>query len=271
MPLVVLTGATNGIGRAAAIELVRRGASVAIVGRDGARVAETARAAGGETFAYVADLERMDEVRGLAAALLAAHAAIDVLANNAGAIFTSHQMTADGFERTFALNHLSPFLLTALLIERLRESAPARVVTTSSDAHTGGALDLDDLQSVSSSDRPMATYGTTKLCNILFTRELARREAGRGVAATCFHPGVVRTGFGNDLGPLWQVGLTIARPFMRSPARGARSLVWLALAEETASLTGVYVHDEKVVTPSPAAQDPTLASELWLRSEALLG
>jgi NAD(P)-dependent dehydrogenase (short-subunit alcohol dehydrogenase family) len=266
MPFVVLTGATSGIGRAAAIELAGRGAEVAIVGRDAARVRETARAAGG-AHEYVADLTRMDEVRRLAGELLERHPRIDVLANNAGAMFTSRHVTPDGFEQTLALNHLAPFLLTELLLERLKESAPARVVTTASDAHTGAALDLDDLQS-ERSFRSMTVYGTTKLCNILFTRELARREPE--LAATCFHPGVVRTGFGKNDGPLPRIFLTLAGPFLRSPGRGARSLVWLALSDEAASLTGAYVQDEKVVAPSPAAQDDQLASALWSRSEELV-
>ena len=159
---MVLAGATRGIGRAAAIELVRRGAEVAIVGRDPARVRETG-AAGGTVHEHVADLTSLDDVRRLTDELLDRHARIDVLANNAGAMFTSRHVTADGYERTFALNHLSPFLLTELLLPRLRESR-GRVVTTASDAHQAGALDLDDLQS-ERSFAPMRTYGTTKLCN----------------------------------------------------------------------------------------------------------
>jgi NAD(P)-dependent dehydrogenase (short-subunit alcohol dehydrogenase family) len=271
--LVVLTGATSGIGRAAATELANRGAGLALVGRDPGRVREAAgeaRAAGAEVHEHVADLERMDEVRRLADELLERHERIDVLANNAGAMFTSRHVTPDGFERTFALNHLAPFLLTQLLYERLQASAPARVVTTASDAHTGGALDFDDLQS-EHSFQPMRTYGTSKLCNILFTRELARRSEGTGVTATCFHPGVVRTGFGKNDGLLYRAALTVAGPFMRSPARGARSLVWLALAPEATGLNGVYVQDEKVIEPSPAARDDHLAAELWQRSQQLVG
>ena len=263
MPLVVLTGATSGIGRAAAGELVSRGAEVAIVGRDPERVKETA---GSVMHEHVADLSRMEEVRRLAAELLDRYERIDVLANNAGAMFTSRHVTADGYEQTFALNQLAPFLLTELLLPRLRESG-ARVVTTSSDAHASGALDFDDLQSERSFS-PMRTYGTTKLCNILFTRALARREPG--VTATCFHPGVVRTGFGKNDGVLYRIALTTIGPFLRSPERGARSLVWLALSDEAAGLDGVYVQDEKVLAPSAAAQDDTLAAELWRRSEELV-
>jgi NAD(P)-dependent dehydrogenase (short-subunit alcohol dehydrogenase family) len=263
MPLVVLTGATSGIGRAAARELARRGAEVAIVGRDPARVRETA---GGVMHEHVADLASLEEVRRLAGELLDRYERIDVLANNAGAMFTTRRVTPDGYEQTFALNHLAPFLLTTLLLARLRESG-ARVVTTASDAHTGGALDLDDLQS-ERSFRAMRTYSTSKLCNVLFTRELAKRETE--ITATCFHPGLVRTGWGKNDGLLYRIGLTAISPFMRSPERGARSLVWLALSDEAAGLDGVYVQDEKVRAPSAAAQDDMLAAALWEVSEELV-
>jgi NAD(P)-dependent dehydrogenase (short-subunit alcohol dehydrogenase family) len=267
MPLVVLTGATRGIGAAAAVQLAKSGADLALVGRDAERVAETAHAArdaGAQVSEHVADLAVMGEVRRLAAEISERYERVDVLANNAGAMFTARHVTPDGFEQTFALNHLAPFLLTKLLLDRLEGG---RVVTTASDAHTGGALDFSDLQS-ERSFRAMGTYGTTKLCNILFTRELARREAGR-LTANCFHPGVVRTGFGKNDGALYKLGLTLAGPFLRSPDRGARSLVWLARSEEAGRLTGAYVVDEKPATPSPAAQDDALAAELWRVSEEL--
>jgi NAD(P)-dependent dehydrogenase (short-subunit alcohol dehydrogenase family) len=186
--LVVLTGATRGIGRAAAIELARQGAELALVGRDPARVAEVAdeaTAAGGAApvHQHVADLTLLAEVRKLAEELRGRHQHIDVLANNAGALFASRRETAEGFERTFALNHLAPFLLTNLLRDRL---AGGRVVTTASDAHKSGTLDLDDLQSTKSY-AAMPVYGTSKLCNILFTRELARRAPE--LHANCFTPG----------------------------------------------------------------------------------
>ena len=275
MPFVLITGATRGIGQAAAVELARQGAEVALVGRDPERVRETAeaaRAAGGAApvHEHVADLERMEEVRRLAAEVLERYPRIDVLANNAGAMFTSRHVTSEGLERTFALNHLAPFLLTNLLADRLRESAPARVVTTASDAHEQGLLDLDDLQS-ERSFRPLRTYGTTKLANILFTRELARRLEGSGVTANCFHPGVVRTGFGKNDNPLFRIAISIAGVFFRSPDRGARSLVWLALDPAAAELNGAYVVDEKVATPNAQAQDDALASALWGASERLTG
>jgi retinol dehydrogenase 12 len=270
MTLVVLTGASRGIGAAAATALARRGAEVALVGRDAGRVAAVAaqaRAAGGDAAVhpYVADLTLMSEVRALAGEIGARHAKIDVLANNAGALFSSRRETSEGLERTFALNHLAPFLLTNLLRDRL---AGGRVVTTASDAHESGRLDLGDLQSAKSYSA-MRVYGTSKLCNIMFTRELARRAPE--LHANCFHPGVVRTGFGKNESGVWKVGLTLAAPFLRSPERGARSLVWLALSDEAAALTGAYVEDEKVVAPSAQAQDDVLADGLWELSAQLVG
>ena len=272
MPTVVLTGATRGIGEAAALELARRGAELAIVGRDPARVratADRARATGGgaPVHEHVADLARMDEVRRLAAELLERYPRIDVLANNAGAMFTSRHVTADGFEQTFALNHLAPFLLTNLLLERLTASN-ARVVTTASDAHKAAVLDLDDLQS-ERGFRQMRVYGMTKLCNVLFTRELQRRNPA--IAANCLHPGVIRTGFGKNDGLLTRVGLTLVGPFLRSPEAGARPLVWLALDPAAGELRGQYVEKDRPVPPSAQAQDDRLAAELWERSAQLTG
>jgi NAD(P)-dependent dehydrogenase (short-subunit alcohol dehydrogenase family) len=270
--VVLITGGTRGIGRAAAVELARGGAEIALVGRDAERVRATAvvvRAAGrgAPVHEYVADLELMSAVRVLAAEVRERHQRIAVLANNAGAVFTRRAETAEGLERTFALNHLAPFLLTCLLRDRL---TGGRVVTTSSGAHHGGLLDLDDLQS-RRGYRAMRVYGTSKLANILFTRELALRAPE--LRATCFHPGVVRTGFGrNESGiGIGKVGVTLAAPFLRSPERGARSLVWLAVSEQAAGLTGVYVEDERVVEPSAQAHDEALARGLWERSAALAG
>jgi NAD(P)-dependent dehydrogenase (short-subunit alcohol dehydrogenase family) len=268
--LVLITGATRGIGQAAAVELARQGADVAIVGRDRERVemvAREAKAAGGgaSVHEHVADLMLMSEVRALADEVSERYEQIDVLANNAGALFAARKLTSEGLERTFALNHLAPFLLTNLLRDRL---AGGRVLTTASDAHQGGRLDLDDLQS-ERGYAAMRVYGTSKLCNILFTRELATRAPE--LHANCFHPGVVRTGFGKNENGFWKLATTLGGPFFRSPARGARSLVWLALSEQAAPLTGEYVQDEKVVTPSGQAQDAVLAEGLWERSAELVG
>jgi NAD(P)-dependent dehydrogenase (short-subunit alcohol dehydrogenase family) len=268
--VVVLTGATRGIGRAAAVELARQGAELAIVGREPERVHEVALEAtgaggGAPVHEHVADLTLMSEVRALAEDIRGQHERIDVLANNAGALFARREATSEGLERTFALNHLAPFLLTNLLRDRL---AGGRVVTTASDAHESGRLDLDDLQSERSYSA-MRVYGTSKLCNILFTRELARRAPE--LHANCFHPGVVRTGFGKNENGIWKVLTTLGGPFFRSPERGARSLVWLALSDQAAELTGEYVEDEKVTTPSAQAQDDALARGLWERSAELVG
>jgi NAD(P)-dependent dehydrogenase (short-subunit alcohol dehydrogenase family) len=267
--VVVLTGATRGIGRAAAVELARRGAEVILVGRDPARVqsvAEEAIAAGGggRVHGHVADLALMSDVRVLADEIRESCARVDVLANNAGALFASRTDTPEGFEQTFALNHLAPFLLTNLLRDRL---AGGRVVTTASDAHRSGRVDLDDLHSTKSYSARV--YGTSKLCNVLFTRELARRAPE--LHANCFHPGVVRTGFAKNEHGIWNVVATLGAPFLRSPERGARSLVWLALSDDAAALTGAYIRDEKVVTPSAPAQDDNLARGLWERSAELVG
>jgi retinol dehydrogenase 12 len=270
VPVVLITGATRGIGAAAAVALAAQGAELALVGRDPERVrasAAAARAAGGgaPVHEYVADMTLMSAVRTLAEQVRERHEHIDVLANNAGALFASRRESAEGLERTFALNHLAPFLLTSLLRDRL---SGGRVVTTSSAAHNGGLLDLDDLQS-RRSYAAMRAYGTSKLCNILFTRELARRAPE--LRATCFHPGVVRTGFGKNENGIWKLGTTLAAPFLRSPRRGARTLVWLAASPAAAELDGVYVFDEKVVEPSAQAHDEHLARELWERSAALAG
>jgi retinol dehydrogenase-12 len=270
MTLVLLTGATRGIGRAAAIELASDGVEIALVGRDAHRVAEVAReatAAGGgaPVHEHIADLMLMADVRALAQEVRERYQRIDVLANNAGALFASRKETAEGFEQTFALNHLAPFLLTNLLRDRL---SGGRVVTTSSDAHKSGRLDLDDLQS-EKSYAAMRVYGTSKLCNILFTRELAKRAPE--LHANCFHPGVVRTGFGKNDNGIWKILTTLGAPFFRSPQRGARSLVWLAVSDQAAALSGEYVQDEKVLTPTAQACNDALAEGLWERSARLVG
>jgi NAD(P)-dependent dehydrogenase (short-subunit alcohol dehydrogenase family) len=266
--VVVLTGATRGIGRAAAIELARRGADVELVGREPDRVgavveAATATGGAGQVHGHVADLALMSNVRTLAEEIRRRHEHIDVLANNAGALFASRRETPEGLEQTFALNHLAPFLLTNLLRDRLDGG---RVVTTASDAHRSGRLDLDDLQSERSYSPRV--YGTSKLCNILFTRELARRAPD--LHANCFHPGVVRTGFAKNENGIWRIVATLGAPFFRSPERGARSLIWLALSDDAAAFTGEYIVDEKVAAPSAQALDDNLAEKLWEQSARLV-
>ena len=218
----------------------------------------------GRVHGHVADLALISNVRVLADELSGCYDHVDVLANNAGALFASRRETPEGFEQTFALNHLAPFLLTNLLRARL---AGGRVVTTASDAHRSGRLDLDDLQSEKSYSARV--YATSKLCNILFTRELARRAPE--LRANCFHPGVVRTGFAKNESGIWKVVATLGAPFFRSPERGAHSLVWLALSDKAAALSGEYIVDEKVVAASAQAQDDNLAQRLWEQSAQLVG
>jgi NAD(P)-dependent dehydrogenase (short-subunit alcohol dehydrogenase family) len=206
-------------------------------------------------------------VRKLAAQALERWPKLDVLANNAGAIYTSRQLTDEGIELTWAVNHLAPFLLTTLLEDRLKESAPSRVITTSSDAHQGAHIPFDDLAAERSFGlQGFERYGQTKLANILFTLELAHRLKGTGVSAYCFHPGLVNTGFNHNNGLLMGIGMAIVRPFSRTPEKGAETLVWLADSAE-AGPSGAYFSDRRVVTPTVAAQDAEAARRLWEASE----
>ena len=267
-PVIVVTGASSGIGAAGAVELARRGVTVVPVGRDERRLAKVAREVGTEPLR--ADLASLTEVRRLAEELLARHERIDVLVNNAGVMPGRRRVTEDGFELTFAVNHLAPFLLTNLLLDRLRESAQARVVTTSSVAHHGGLIDLDDLQ-LERGWRGMRAYSNSKLANILFTRELARRLDGTGVVANCFHPGVIRTRLTRRSNPLLMVGARLAAPFLGSPKTGAETLVYLATAPEAAEVSGGYFENCAPGRPSAQSQDDALATALWDRSAKLTG
>jgi NAD(P)-dependent dehydrogenase (short-subunit alcohol dehydrogenase family) len=271
---VLITGATNGIGLSAAQKLARGGASLAIVARDEAKgrasVAqiEAAGAGGAPVDLLLADLSSQAQVRRLAADALARYPRIDVLANNAGAMFARRSLTEDGIELSWALNHLAPFLLTSLLQERLRESAPARVITTASDAHRGTRIPFDDMAAERSYSRGGFTrYGQTKLANILFTAELAQRLEGSGVSAYCFHPGLVATGFNRNNGRAMGALMYLARPLSRSPERGARTLVWLADSAEPDGQSGGYFTDEHLATPTAEAQDVDVARRLWELSE----
>jgi NAD(P)-dependent dehydrogenase (short-subunit alcohol dehydrogenase family) len=274
---VVLTGGTNGIGLAAAIELARRGANLTLVARNPARAAESvgqisAVSTGGPPDVLLADLASQSSIRQLAAELLRRYPRIQVLVNNAGAIYARRQLTSDGVELTWAVNHLAPFLLTNLLLDRLKASAPARIVTTSSGAHEGARIPFDDLDGERSwGGAGFTRYGQTKLANILFTTELARRLEGTGVTANAFHPGFVATGFNRNNGLLMRLGMAITRPFARSPQKGADTLVWLVDAEDAGRLNGAYVVDRRPVAASPAAQDIDAARQLWRVSEEQTG
>lgn len=265
-PLAVITGASSGIGLAAATELARRGDRVALVGRDPARLraaANAVREISGEIPAtFRADFAVLDDVRALARRLREAYSRIDVLANNAGAIVTRPVTTVDGHELSMQANHLAPFLLTHLLRDRL-----SRVVTTASAAHRSGVLDAADLSRQLTGYRPMRAYGTSKQANILFAAEAARRWPD--VLSVSFHPGVVRTRFAGDHA-LIAFGMKIA-PFLRTPARGADTLVWLAGQEPARLVNGGYYTDRRLRRPLPKAADPHLAAALWEASERAVG
>ncbi len=272
---VIVTGASSGIGAAAAEELASRGARVVAVGRDPERLARAterirAAAGAGGVDAATTDFSSLAEVRRLAAELLDRCERIDVLVNNAGLISGRRALTEDGHETTFAVNHLAPFLLTNLLLDRLKASAPARVVTTSSDAHGSGRIDFDDLDG----ERRWSSwraYCNSKLANILFTRALARRVPDHDLAVNCLHPGVVRTRLGYGASGLLSAGWALGRPFFTSPRRGASTIVDLASTAGAGDMSGLYFADSRPAPMSPAAADDAVGERLWEVSEMLTG
>jgi NAD(P)-dependent dehydrogenase (short-subunit alcohol dehydrogenase family) len=272
---IVATGATSGIGEAAVLELARLGGRIVIVARDEARAQATmrkleAKAPTAGHRLHLADLSSMAETRKVGAAIAASEPRIDVLINNAGALFSERRVTPEGLERTFALNHMAYFVLTQALRERLIASAPVRIVSTSSTAHQSMSLDFDDLQSAKGYGG-LKAYGRSKLANILFTREIARRLAGTGVTANCFHPGAVATRFGESSGGFAGLVIPFLRPFFLSPEKGADTLVYLASSLEVEKTTGEYFVKRKMTQPSSAARDDAAAKRLWEASEALAG
>jgi len=272
---VLVTGATSGIGRATALGLATKGAHVLITGRDLGRMDNAAReiraVGSGQVDAFVADLSAQSEVRRLADEVLQNNRRIDVLINNAGGYWNTRHITADGLERTFAINHLAPFLLTHLLLDRLKHSGPARVVTVSSNAHTTGRIDFDDLQGERSYSGARA-YNQSKLANLLFTYELARRLHGTPVTANALHPGVVRTSFGaEDPGRVQRLFVPITRPFMKSPDRGAATSIHLASAPDLERTTGRYFANSKPKRSADRSYDEAVAARLWQVSADLVG
>jgi len=272
----MITGATSGIGQAAALELARLGASLVLVGRNPERgeqaLKEVRRASRvGDVTLLLADLSSQAEIRRLAADFLATGRPLHVLLNNAGVINLRREESGDGIETTFAVNHLAYFLLTRLLLERLKESAPARVVNVASDAHRGaGRLDFDDLESRRRYSA-MRVYGRSKLANILFTRELARRVEGTGVTANSIHPGFVGSNFAKNNGLLGIAAMTLLRPFARSPEKGAETAIYLCASPEVESVTGEYFQDCRPHQPRPFALDDKDAHLLWDVSERMTG
>ena len=272
---VLVTGGSGGIGRATALGLAIMGAHLAITGRDRERTESAAReirtAGGGEVDVVVADLSSQSEVRRLSDEILQSLSRIDVLVNNVGGYWHTRHLTADGLERTFALNHLAPFLLTNLLLERLKQSASARVVTVSSSAHRSGRIDFDDLQGQRSYSGARA-YSQSKLANLLFTYELARRLQGTTVTANALHPGVVRTAFGaEDASTVQRLFTPFVRPFLKSPAAGAATSIHLASAPDLAQVTGRYFANSKPKTSSTRSHDEAAATRLWQLGADLVG
>lgn len=276
---VLITGATNGIGKQAALELANMGAAVVIVGRDEAKTrqvsADIKRASGNANVdVLVADLSSMDEVRRIAAEFREKHQRLDVLLNNAGAMFSSYQASADGYEMTFALNHFSYYLLTVLLLDIIKRTAldhgEARIINVSSGAHKSGALKdglwLNDLRSEAGFRGlgGFANYGASKLANILFTYELARRLADTDVTVNALHPGFVNTGFGHNLsGILGGFVRGSQKLFARSPQKGAETLVYLASAPDAQGVTGKYWLDKKPVQSSEISYNREQQKQLW--------
>jgi NAD(P)-dependent dehydrogenase (short-subunit alcohol dehydrogenase family) len=274
-PVCLITGATDGIGKEAACALAQQGARLLIQGRDpdkGVRaVAELKLRSGSTAIEFLqCDFSSLADVRRLAAAVLERTAQIDILINNAGSIFAQRALSKDGYELTFAVNHLAPFLLTNLLLSTLKRSAPARIVTTSSVAHRGATLNFDDLQAAGKYS-PMGAYGRSKLANILFTRALAKRLEGTAVTANCLHPGLVRTNIARDMPAVGRALFNLFARFARSPERGAQTIVYLASAPQVEGASGGYYVDCRVMPISPAAQDDDAAERLWRVSEGLVG
>jgi len=272
---VVITGGTSGIGEVAAEALAQIGARIILVARSKSRaeatLARLRRSGPGAAHSvYFADLTRLAEMKRVAAEIANREPPIDVLINNAGALFGTRRLTEDGLEHTFALNHMSYFVVTEGLRERLLASGAARIVNTASAAHQGATLDFDDLQSAKSF-RAMRAYSCSKLCNILFTRELARRLHGTGVTVNCLHPGFVATRFADESGGLISHLAWLAKFFAISPAEGAQTIIYLASSPEVANVTGKYFYKCRPTNPSAPALDDRAALALWQRSAALAG
>jgi len=274
---VLVTGATSGIGLEASVALAGQGARVLMVGRDAARTAAAAAAvaarSGSSDVAHLlADFASLAAVRALADAVRARTDRLDVLVNNAGGVNKTRRLTVDGFETTFAVNHLAPFLLTNLLLDLLVRSAPARVVTVASVGHRRGTLDLDDPGFARGGYTIMRGYMRSKLANVLFASELARRLAGRGVTSNSLHPGSVDTNIWSGA-PLWAkpVIAILLRPFFISAAQGAAHVVRLAASPELEGVTGAYFEEGRKVDPAPLGRDEALAARLWDASARMVG
>jgi len=265
--VILITGATFGIGKEAALALAKMGAKVIIVGRDPGRTAATVAAlkadsGNGQVDSLLGDLSQLSEVARVAAAFKAKYQRLDVLLNNVGAVFTERSVTAEGFEHTYALNHLSPFALTLQLLDVMLLSQPARIITTSSSAHRQGHIDFDDLQAAKRYNA-FKCYGASKLANILFTRALARRLRATKITANALHPGVVATGFGHNNSGFLKLAVSLAKPFLLTPARGALTSVYLASSPAVATTSGLYFAKCQPAKTSREAEDEVVQERLW--------
>jgi NAD(P)-dependent dehydrogenase (short-subunit alcohol dehydrogenase family) len=267
---VLITGGTNGIGKSTALGLAKLGATIVIVGRDpqkSAHVVEEIRTASGNPLvnSLQADLSSQQEIRRLASEVKTKYPRLDVLINNAGAIFAQRQLTVDGIEKTFALNHLAYFLLTNLLLDRIHSSAPARIINVSSLAHRLGSIRFDNLQGEKSYTR-MGAYSSSKLANILFTVELARRLEGTGVTANALHPGYIDSGFGKN-NPDRGLGAFLmgaaSSIFAHSPEVGAQTSIFLASSPDMEGVSGHYFSNSRISRTAGPATDVALAKSLW--------
>ncbi len=272
---ILITGANQGIGKAAAIVLGKLGAKLVLVCRNAdkarAAVADIEREGAKGVELLVGDMASQADIRRVAAEFKAKHDRLDVLLNNAGALVTSRRTTVDGIEETFALNHLGYFLLTNLLLDVLKASAPSRIVNVSSEAHRGAKMHWDDLQFKKGSYSAMGAYGQSKLANILFTRALASRLEGSRVTANCLHPGIIASGFGTTYGGAAAAFFKVAHLFMISPEKGARTSIYLASSPEVEGVTGKYFDKCKERHPNRAAQEEGAPERLWAISEELTG
>jgi len=272
---VVVTGATSGIGEVAADRLAQKGARIVFVARDKDRGQETLKhlraIAGHDNHAvHYADLMKLSEQKRVAAEIAASEPQIDVLINNAGALFNSRQVTEDGLEKTFALNHMSYFTVTNVLLDKLKATPGARIVSTASDAHKGARLNFDDLQSEKNYSG-FGVYGRSKLMNILFTRELAKRLAGTGVTANCLHPGFDGTRYGDQSGGIMSFAVKIAKNFALTPEQGAQTIIYLGSSPDVEGKSGGYYFKSKLATPTKEAQNDTDAKKLWDASAKIAG
>lgn len=272
---ILVTGATSGIGLAAAVILAKAGAELTLLARNPERARHVAQqiaadVGGNAPQVLIADFSSLDAVRAAAAEFLQRDQPLDILLNNAGLISTSRAVTEDGFEETFAVNHLAPFLLTGLLLPRLLQSDAARIISVASNAHEFvRGMNFDDLQS-SERYSTFKVYGQSKLANILFTRELARRLQGRPITVNCLHPGAVATGMGTQNGVLGRILPKLLKPFFRTPDGGADTAVYLCESAEIATTTGAYFYNRKAISPKPWAEDDEAALRLWQISEDMV-